>query len=372
MHIDLTFPNKIVFGTGKLEKIGELTKAFGKKSLIVTGKNSSKESGALDNIIKNLRKQDIEAEIFDSISGEPDTDLVDDLRQVLKEKDIDFVIGLGGGSVLDVAKAAAGLYGQEEATVEYINGKPFTYRGLAFIGVPTTAGTGSEVTLNSVLYNPRTKNKASLAHPKFQARLGLIDPILTYNMPADITASTGMDALTHAIESYTSKAANPVTMALAGEAISLIGQNILKTIEDGNNKEARSSMALGSLMAALAFSQTGVGVAHSISHPLGALFNIPHGIANAILLPVVVEYNYDACTEKYEEIANLLGGRGSAKEQIDNLLRKMPIPQRLEQAGYKKGKEADIIERTFQSRSISKNPRKVEKEDVIKILENAM
>lgn len=372
MNFLLNLPNNIVFGENTIDDLGEKVKAFGSKCIIVTGKKSTKSSGALDKIISSLKKSKISFFIFDEVKGEPDTEMVDKVRNLAKTEDVEFIIGVGGGSALDVAKAAAGLYNQNLKTLSYLNKEPFEYRGIPFIGIPTTSGTGSEITLNSVLYNKSKGNKNSIAHPRFQSKLSIIDPTLTYSMPDSITAASGMDALTHAIESYTSLAANPITLALAGKAIELIGQNLVKAVDNGLDKDARANMALGSVIAGLAFSQTGVGVAHSISHPLGALFHIPHGVANAILLPVVIEYNDKTCHNRYEEISVLLGGNMKASEQIRKLIKSMPIPKTLLEAGYKKGREKEIVEKTFQSRSLKKNPRPVKEKDVLDIIRECM
>ncbi|MBU5439103.1 iron-containing alcohol dehydrogenase [Tissierella sp. MSJ-40] len=372
MNFSLNFPSNLIFGPNSVEEVGEKTKEFGEKCIIVTGKNSTKKSGALDKVLNSLSANKITSLVFNHIVDEPNTIMVDEVRKLAEEERADFIIGLGGGSPLDVAKAAAGLYGQEEDTLEYLNKKPFEYKGIPFIAIPTTSGTGSEITLNSVLYNSRTNNKASIAHPKFQSRLSIVDPILTYSMSPEVTASSGMDALTHAIESYTSKTANPVTKALAGEAIRLIGKSILKAVHNGNDSEARTNMALASTTAGLAFAQTGVGVAHAISHPLGAIFEISHGVGNAILLSPVIDFNDRDCHEQYVEIGKLLGGEKSASSQIKKLLRNMPIPQNLTEAGYKKGKEDLIIEKTYESRSLKKNPRQVNREDILEIIEKCL
>lgn len=368
MEFVLNFPHNIIFGANTLNNLGEYVEGYGTRCLIVTGNKSIIESGALGIIRKSLSTKGINCEGLYQVKGEPNCTMVDEVRELAKLKDIDFIIGAGGGSPLDIAKAAAGLHGQSLPTAEYLNKKPFTYYGIPFIAIPTTAGTGSEITTNSVLYNPITGNKASLAHPDFQAKIGIVDPVLTYDMPPSITAYTGMDALTHAIESYTSVVANPITSVLAEKAIELIGSSLERVVEDGSDVEARSNMAMGSMVAALAFAQTGVGVAHAISHPLGAIFNIPHGVLNAILLPEAIDFNDEVCHSQYKRIGELMGTKERLSDYIREMIRKMSIPHNLTEAGYKKGREEEILKMTFQSRSLSKNPRKVEEKDVIEIL----
>lgn len=368
MSFTLKFPMNIVFGEGTIKSLGEECLPFGKRGMIVTGRSSSRRSGALDKTIDSLRKSNIDYILYDQISGEPDTNIVDYARRVAKEEEVDFIIGLGGGSALDVAKATAGLHGQVCSTVNYLEKMPFNYQGIPFVGIPTTAGTASEITLNSVLYNPRRGNKYSIARSEFRAKLALVDPGLTYSMGAKLTATTGMDALTHAIESYTSKEANPVTQALAGQAISLINNSLLRAVDNGNDMEARRDMALGSMLAGLAFSQTGVGLAHSISHPLGGIFHISHGVANAILLAKVIDFNNRECENCYKDIANLMGGKGSASGQVRKLLERLPLPDNLISVGYKRGREEDVINKTFESRSLKKNPRMPNRQDVLDII----
>ncbi|MDD2402381.1 MAG: iron-containing alcohol dehydrogenase, partial [Clostridia bacterium] len=204
MQFTLHFPSNIIFEEDGIEKLGEKAIEYGNKCLIVTGKKSAQKSGALDKVTESLKKANIQFVVFDKASGEPNCEIVDEVRELADKEEVKFIIGLGGGSPMDVAKAAAGLWGQNLETVKYVNKEPFQYSGIPFVAVPTTSGTGSEVTLNSVLYNPQTGNKKSLANPKFQASLSIIDPSLTYTMSSKLTAAVGMDALTHAVESYTS------------------------------------------------------------------------------------------------------------------------------------------------------------------------
>ncbi|MGI6588743.1 MAG: iron-containing alcohol dehydrogenase family protein [Peptococcia bacterium] len=368
MQFTLHFPSKLIFGDNTLDKLGENAIEFGKKCLLVTGKKSTRESGTLQKTMESLTKNDIKCLCFSEVSGEPDCEIVDRVRTLAEKEKVDFLVALGGGSSLDTAKAAAGLMGQDLPTVEYLNKAPFEYKGIPFVAVPTTAGTGSEITLNSVLYNPVTENKKSLAHPCFQARLSIVDPTLTYSMLPRLTAITGMDALTHAVESYTSLKANEVTKALAARAIKIICENLRATVENNLYCEGRSKMALGSMMAGMAFAQTGVGAAHSLSHPLGALFHIPHGVACALLLPEVVAFNSVVCRDKYEEITVMLGLKEDFSAYLHKIVKQLPLPQTLTEAGYREGREKKIVTASFDSRSIKNNPRKVEKKDVMNIL----
>jgi len=372
MQFTLHFPSKITFGDNTIEKLGENVVEFGEKCLLVTGKKSTQESGALQRTVESLKKSGIECLCFAQVNGEPDCKIVDEVRALAEKEKVNFLVALGGGSSLDTAKAAAGLIGQELPTVEYLNSAPFEYKGVPFVAIPTTAGTSSEITLNSVLYNPVTESKKSIAHPCFQSRFSIVDPTLTYSMSPQLTAITGMDALTHAVESYTSIKANEVTKTLAMRAIKIIIEHLIATVENGLYQEGRAQMALGSMLAGMAFAQTGVGVAHALSHPLGPLFHIPHGAICAILLPVVVDYNSLVCREKYQEITEMLGLKEDFSEYLRKVLKQLPLPQSLTEAGYCEGHEEKINAAIFKTRSIENNPRKVEKKDVRAIIERSV
>lgn len=364
-EISLTWPKRVLIGEGVLANLAQEMKDFPKKGIIITGGQSTKRSGTLDRVLKAL--DGFDCLVYDQVTKEPSTAMVDMARAAARDFGAGFVIGLGGGSALDVAKATAGLYHLDTSTQACMDQKVFDKANIPFIGIPTTAGTGSEITLNAVLYSETTENKQSIAAPWFQAEIALVDSELTISMPASLTAATGMDALTHAIESYTSTVANEVTRAVALEAIEAIGKGLIAACQDGENRQARLQMAKGSALAALAFSQTGVGIAHAISHPLGAEFHIPHGVANAILLPEAIRFNRVEIESDYVKIAQALG-MDDAEAGIRDWLEKLPIPKTLVEAGYERGREASILEKTFLSRSLKKNPRQASRDDVLALI----
>lgn len=364
-EISLTWPKRVLIGEGVLANLAQEMKDFPKKGIIITGGQSTKRSGTLDRVLKAL--DGFDCLVYDQVTKEPSTAMVDVARAAARDFGAGFVIGLGGGSALDVAKATAGLYHLDTSTQACMDQKVFDKANIPFIGIPTTAGTGSEITLNAVLYSETTENKQSIAAPWFQAEIALVDSELTISMPASLTAATGMDALTHAIESYTSTVANEVTRAVALEAIEAIGKGLIAACQDGENRQARLQMAKGSALAALAFSQTGVGIAHAISHPLGAEFHIPHGVANAILLPEAIRFNRVEIESDYVKIAQALG-MDDAEAGIRDWLEKLPIPKTLVEAGYERGREASILEKTFLSRSLKKNPRQASRDDVLALI----
>ena len=211
--------------------------------------------------------------------------------KIARKKKSDVVIGLGGGSAMDAAKAIASLARQSGTIWEYHSGKKIEKEGLPFVAIPTTAWTGAEITNNSVLTDRKVSLKKSIRSPYMIARVALVDPDLTLFLPSQVTAYTGMDAFTQALESYVTRTSNPITDTLALQAIEIIFQNLPQAVANGKDAETRGKMALGSLLSAMAFSNSGLGAVHGLAHPIGARFGVPHGLACAILLPHVIGFN---------------------------------------------------------------------------------
>lgn len=368
MEFKLNLTPVIEFGPGKLDSIGDLLdKNNQTKALIITGKKSSKANSALERVKKSLEEKKIDYIVDDNISSEPDTDMVDRLRELAYEHRVDAVIGLGGGSQLDVAKVVAGLYGQSLPTLDYLRKEPFSYRGIPFYGIPTTSGTASEVTLNSVLLDKEKNNKYSIANDNFQAKAAIIDPELTYCLSEELVAGTGMDAFTHAIESLVSYESNEFTQFLAEEAVMLILRYLYEAIK--NDHLAKEYMAKASLYAGMAFAQTGVGLSHAISHPLGALYHIPHGVANAIVIPKVITFNMKTSREEYNKIEQKLGTELTLGEYIQNIVDTLPIDTNLRDYGFKLEDAPKVAKLAMEGRSYLRNPRIATEEEIIDILE---
>jgi alcohol dehydrogenase class IV len=313
---NLCFPKKCIFGIGTFAQLGKEAKEFGRRAVLVTGRGSTKRAGIVDRAIELLSSEGIEPILFDGVEGEPSTDVVDMACDLIRERGCDLVIGVGGGSPIDVAKAAAAVAAHDGRTSDFLLGrKAIVKEGYPFIAVPTTAGTGAEVTRNSVLIEKGMRVKRSLRDPRMMAKVAIVDPELTVSMPPSVTASSGMDALTHAIEAYVSKASNPISDALAIRAIPLISSYLPRAYEDGSDLHAREMVMLGSFMTGLAFANASLGAVHGLAHPIGAQFGVPHGIACAILLPHVMRYNIPAVPGKYADIARAMG----VDEDIDDL-----------------------------------------------------
>jgi alcohol dehydrogenase class IV len=284
---------------------------------------------------------------------------------------------------MDTAKAIAGLHGHPGTVDDYFSGaRQVGGGGLPWIAAPTTAGTGAEVTKNAVLTSPRHEQKSSLRHDAWFAQVALLDPQLTVSAPPQITAACGSDALTQAIEGYTSIGASPVTDALACEAIARIGRSLQQAYRDGQDLAARADMLYGSMLAGMAFANARLGAVHGMAHPLGYRYHIPHGVVCGLLLPYTMAYNAAYTTEKYACVARLLGvdtrgmdadtAAGKAVERARELVASVGIPNHLSGFGVREADFPAIIKGSLPSGSLKHNPRPLEATDVRAILTAAL
>ncbi|MGI6144097.1 MAG: iron-containing alcohol dehydrogenase family protein [bacterium] len=371
-------PPRIKFGWGQIGTIGPEAKKLGNKVMVVTGRTFLARTGILDQIRASLEEAGVEAVFFQEVEAEPSLETIERGRKILAQEGCDLVIGVGGGSSIDAAKAIAGLAREEGTVWDYFAGRAIVNPGLPWIAVPTTAGTGAEATKNSVLSDYASKVKKSIRSDYWVSSLVIWDPELTTHMSPRLTAATGMDALTQAIESYTSRGANPFTDSLVRQAISLIGNNILTAYREGQNREAREKMALGCLLAGIALANARLGVVHGIAHPVGILYKLAHGLVCGVLLPYAMDYNLEVAAGKYADVAALMGldtggldSREAARMAIDRvreLGREMEIPARLGEVGLKEADFSFIIKETMPSGSTRANPREVTPAGVEEIL----
>jgi alcohol dehydrogenase len=306
---------KTIFGPGALHQIGEECKALkASKVLLVMDQTLSKKE-ICDRISEVLRKGRVKTFLYPEVTPEPAPELADVGAEMAKKENVGCVIGVGGGSTMDVAKAIGVLAKNEGKAVDYIGLGLVKKPGLPTIMAPTTAGTGSEVTFTSVFTMRETKAKGGINSPYLFPDIAILDPELTLELSPEVTAYTGMDALTHAIESFTSLQAHFMSEPISLKAIEIISANLRGSVFNGSEYQYRENMMRGSYLAGLGLAMSGVGAVHALAYPLGALFDVPHGIANALMLPYVLEYNYPGNMDKFTIINQAMGegGKGSSK-----------------------------------------------------------
>ncbi|MBN1347673.1 MAG: iron-containing alcohol dehydrogenase [Phycisphaerae bacterium] len=367
MTSTFTTAHRIVTGQGAFNDLGTLAARIGRTSLVVTGRRAMRDAGVTDRTLALLRAAGLDADVYEDVPPEPTIDSVDAGVHRLRQRSADVVIGIGGGSAIDAAKAIGGLAHADGDCATYFRGKALPKTGVPVIAVPTTAGTGAEVTPNSVLSDPATPTKQSIRGDALMPVVALVDPNLTVSMPPNVTARSGMDALTQAIESYWSLHATPITEGLALHAVKLIRKHLPKAFADGADMPAREAMAYASLMAGIAFANSRLGAVHGLAHPLGIRYHIPHGQVCAILLPHVMRLNRQAAPEKYDRLSHVVGG--DAADVATGLLERLEIPATLKHVGLNRADFDAIVAESMPSGSLKANPKKVTEEDLVAILE---
>ena len=309
MSFDFCTSPNIVYGRGAFDRLGTFVAGFGSRAMVVRGGGHLDDAGVIDRLKAQLGQRGVQV-TFHEVHGEPDVSSVDAALEVAREADAHVVVGLGGGSVIDTAKAVAGLLALSGEALDYLEvvggGLSIDRPAVPLIAVPTTAGTGTEVTRNAVIaYKPRNF-KASMRSPFLIPRVALVDPALTDTVPRDVTASTGLDALTQLIEPYVSNRANPLTDGIALQGIALAVSALPRVVRDGADQAARDDMALASLMGGICLANAGLGAVHGFAAPLGASFPVPHGVACAALLVPVMQANVAALREAQPDSPTLL------------------------------------------------------------------
>ena len=333
-------PKDIVFGEYALEYLSTLE---GKKAMIVTGGNSMKKFGFLDEAKTQLEKANIEVEIFDGVEANPSVETVESGAKAMSIFEPDWIIALGGGSALDAAKIMWAFYEHPELKFEDIiepGSLPKLRNKAKLVAIPSTSGTASEITAFSVITDTKKHIKYPLVSTEMIPDIAILDPALPAKMPKHITANTGMDVLAHAIEAYVSTAASPYTDALAIQAIKLVLENIVTAYEHGDNMEARNNMHNASALAGMAFTNASLGLIHSLAHKIGGEFGITHGLTNAILLPYIIQFNRKS-TDKVSKLEKDLGIE-NLSSCIKELNEKLDIP-----LNFKDVTEVDMNEDKF-------------------------
>ena len=384
MRFEFATATRIVFGPGTLLQAGALAAELGQRALVVTGRTAARANPLLD----DLTARHVNAEMF-SVVAEPTIDVVRLGIEIARDAGCDLVIGIGGGSVLDAGKAIAALMTNAGNPLDYLEvigrGQTLTKLPLPYVAIPTTAGTGSEVTRNAVLAAPEQQAKVSLRSPLMLPRVAVVDPELTLNLPPDITARTGLDALTQLIEPFVSNKANPMTDALCREGIRRAARSLQRAVEHGDDASAREDMSLTSLFGGLALANSGLGAAHGFAGPIGGMFPTPHGAICASLLPYVMSTNVRALRERmpdsevlkrYREIAQLLTGNDHATidegiawiKTLCEVLHVLP----LRSYGITSTDFPALIEKAAVASSMKANPIKLTADEMNEILTRAL
>jgi alcohol dehydrogenase class IV len=368
MNFEFATATRIVFGAGAISQVGANVKNLGRRALVVTGRNPQRA----EKLLANLSASGISAATF-AVAGEPEISTVENGVAVAQKENCDFVIALGGGSVIDAGKAIAAMLTNAGELLDYLEiigrGKALTEPSAPFIAVPTTAGTGAEVTRNAVLALPEHQVKVSLRSPFMLPRIAVVDPELTCNLPPALTASTGLDALTQLIEPYVCLRANPLTDGFCEQGIFRAARSLRECVFNGQNQSAREDLAVASLFGGLALANAGLGAVHGFAGPVGGGFPAPHGAVCAALLPHVMAANLRALRERephspalarYQKIAALLTGNGSATadagvEWVQKLVADLPVPK-LGAYGVSETHVAAICAKAANASSMKANP----------------
>ncbi len=375
-------PTVVEFGNGSIKTLPNHVENLGGTKVLIVCDPGVLQAGVVSKVEASLEQGDIPFAVFSDIEADPAIESVDAGLQLAKDEGCDTVVGIGGGSSLDTAKAIGLMLNNSGHIRDYVGIDKVPNPGVPVIAIPTTAGTGSEITIWSVLSDKKEKVKVSVGSVYNCPNIALCDPELTVTLPPHITAATGMDALTHALESYVNKATQPISEGLSIQSMKMIANHLRIAVVQGENIEARSNMLLGSLIAAMAFNSTRLGLAHALAIPLGAHFKIPHGTVNAILLPEVMEFNIIGNPSKFAELASIFGvntvgmtereAAEKAVEAVRQLKSDIGITQTLSDFGLKEEHLDFIVEEAMLSGNVPVNPRKPTLEDLKNICRAAM
>ena len=384
MRFEFATATRIIFGPGSLREVAPRAAEIGRHAFVVTGRTIDRAAPLLG----QLEKRGIEYVTF-NVPGEPTTALAFEGVQQARQADCDSVVGIGGGSVLDTGKVIAALLTNGGDVLDYLevigDGQQLTEIPAPFIAIPTTAGTGSEVTRNAVLGSPDHRIKVSMRSPLMLPRLAVVDPELTHSMPPAVTASTGLDAITQLMEPYVSNKANPLTDGICREGLRRAARSIRRAYEDGSNPAAREDMSLASLFGGLALANAKLGAVHGFAGPLGGMFSAPHGAICARLLPYVMEANVQAlqarapsspALARYDEIAQILTGMATARATdgiawVQDLCAALKVPP-LAESGLKEADIPTIVANSEKASSMKGNPITLTGKELAEILRKAM
>lgn len=378
-NIAIQQPKKLVFGNDCMSQFAEdfLTTGL-RKALIIA---DTAILPLIEPLLDSLKKGGVTVKVWDGITGEPDIGMFEEARKMARETQVDAIIGIGGGSVMDIAKLVAALHDSDTELRDVFGINILSGRSTYLACLPTTSGTGSEVSPNAIILDEDILLKKAVISPYIVPDASYVDPMLTITVPPNVTAATGMDALTHCIEEYANRFAHPIIDLYALQGIRLIGDNLKIACEDGENVEARAKMALGSLYGGIGLGPVNTGAVHALSYPLGGEFHISHGVSNSLFLPYVMEFNIPAAPDRYAYIALALGIEPAGSyletaklglERIRELSRECGIPGKLseleipEEAIDRMAKSAITV-----TRLLVRNPREIDYSDALEIYKAA-
>ena len=380
--ITLLQPSRIVFGADCIGAVAELLAARQTRRLALI--TTARGLAQAQRFCTNLRDAGAEVVPFTEVPAEPPLGAFEQLRTALDRDNVDAVLGWGGGSVLDVAKLLAALHRSDTATRDVIGIGRLDRRALPLVCVPTTAGTGSEVSPNSILLDEEARLKVGVISPHLVPDAAVIDPQLTVSAPPALTATTGIDALVHCLEAFANRHAHPLVDLYALEGLRLIATHLPTAVRDGHNLAARTAVARGSLYGGLCLGPVNTAAVHALAYPLGSAFHVPHGLANALLLPHVLRFNLPAALERYAAVARALGvtSNGPRSPQaeaeagllrLEQLLDDCAVPRRLREFGVSQSDIPALVSGAMQvTRLLCNNPREVSPADATAIYEAAL
>ena len=386
---DFRVPGSIVFGWGRRVEIGRLAANLGRRTFLISGSRYLDSSGAIAEITAHLENAGLQVSPLTTISREPRVEDVDTAAWLLAEHGAgagDLVLAVGGGSTIDLAKASAAMATNRESNSvrDYLEGVGsnlvIKYPPLPCMVMPTTAGTGSEATKNAVISSIDPPFKKSLRSELMMPKAVLVDPELTVGLPPQISAQTGMDAITQLIESYISKRAKPIPQALALQGLSLASPAVSEAYKDGSSRPAREAMAHAALLSGMALANSGLGMAHGVAAALGILCDVPHGLACAVMLPAALRANMSVCRDQYAEMALAIGESAAFNRdalahrfvhRIMEICAELRIPQRLSEVGVRQ-KDLPALVKSSRGNSMSGNPREISDSELSDILEGML
>jgi alcohol dehydrogenase class IV len=372
-------PTRLVIEVGCVSSLGTMLAKQGVKSALIVTDRGVMKAGCVSKVLSSLEDSGIGHEVYDGVEQNPSEENVKEALAMLSRNGYGTIVAVGGGSAIDTAKAVVAMIIEKVDIRDLYSREVVGKAPIILVAVPTTAGTGSEVTRSAVITNKEARVKETIRGECLYPKIALVDPELTISLPRSITASTGMDAFTHAIEAYTTLNAHALSDALAIEATRLIFANLRKAVSDGSDIEARSNMCVASTLAGMAFSISGLGMVHAMAEPLGGRFNVPHGVANSILLPYCLSYNCDAMSKKLAFLARVLGLRSSYDEEdsrsvedaavaVVEAVRKLSadvgIPHRIQKVTVTKMEFNDLVGDALKNSCLLANPKKASREDL--------